>query len=301
VTAAAPPLPSPPAPVFWQRARRWAPVRIVCYLAALILVLVLFGRAAQALIPPPPSTLHALLLPAKNLAMAAALLVVYALLVRILEHRHAREIGLRRGGRQFAAGLALGVGLMSLVYLVLWSLGAARFGGGTGWGGLEVGLVSALTAAVLEELLLRAVLFRILEEVGGTSAAVLLSALVFGALHGANPDATPFSMVAIAIEAGTLLALAFALTRNLWLAIGIHAGWNFAEGNLFGAPVSGTPEMHSVLATVLTGPDLVTGGGFGPEASVVSIAVCLAAALVFSRLIRRQGHWRRAHFRLRLR
>jgi len=296
VTAAAP----SPAPSPWHRIRRSAPVRIVLYLAALILVPTAFGRATQALVPPAPSTLHLILLPAKNLAMAVTLLAVYALLVRVIERRHAREIGLRRGAGPFLVGLVIGAGLISLVYLVLWAAGHARFEAGTGWSGIEVGLIATLSTAVLKELLLRAVLFRVLEEIAGTTIAIVLSALVFGALQGANPGATPFSMLARAIEAGILLALAFALTRNLWLAIGIHAGWNFAEGSIFGAAVSGTREAQSLFGTELTGPDLMTGGAFGPEASIVSLGFCLATAGIFAALIRRQGHWRPPRLRLRL-
>ena len=235
----------------------------------------------------------------KNLVGAAAMLGVYALLVRGLEHRHAREVSVRRGAGPFILGVFVGTGLMAAVYLMLWASGLARFEAGSGWDGIEAGLVAALTTAIFEELLLRAVLFRILEEIGGTTAAVILSALIFGALHGANPGATPFSMLAIAIEAGIMLALAYALTRNLWLAVGIHMGWNFAEGSLFGAEVSGTKEAHSVWSASLTGPDILTGGAFGPEASVVSLGACLIVAAVLAVMIRHRGHWRPARFRLR--
>ncbi len=284
----------------WHRIRRSAPVRIVLYLGALILVLAGFGLATQALVPPAPSTLHLVLLPAKNLVMAATLLGVYALLVRVIERRHAREIGFRRGAGPFVVGLTVGAGLIGSVYLVLWALGQARFEAGTGWSGIELGLISAFSNAVLKELLLRAVLFRVLEEIAGTTIAVVLSALVFGALHGTYPGATAFSMLTTAIETGTLLALAFALTRNLWLAIGIHAGWNFAEGSLFGAAVSGTKEAHSLFNAELAGPNLLTGGIFGPEASLVTLGFCLGLAGLFAVLIRRQGHWRPPRLRLRL-
>lgn len=288
-----------PAPKRWNRVRRWAPVRILCFVAALILVLIVSNTAAKALIPPGPGELRLHLLMSKNLLAAAAMLGAYALLVRGLEHRHAREIGIRRGIGPLGIGVLVGAGLMGSVYLALWALGLARFDAGTGWSGIEVGLVSALTAAVFEELLLRAVLFRILEELGGTTIAVILSAIIFGALHGANPGATPFSVLAIAIEAGILLALAYALTRNLWLAVGIHMGWNFTEGSIFGAEVSGTKEAHSLLSAPLTGPELLTGGAFGPEASIVSLVACLIVAAAFALMIRRRGGWRPVRFRMR--
>ncbi len=262
-------------------------------------MLIAINATAKALMPPASSDLNAHLLMAKNLLAAGVMLGVYALLVRALEHRRAREIGIRRGVGPLAIGVLVGTGLMAMVYLVLWVLGLAQFEAGSGWDGIDVGLAAAFTTAIFEELLLRAVLFRILEEVGGTTAAVILSALIFGALHGANPGATPFSMLAIAIEAGIMLALAYALTRTLWLAVGIHMGWNFAEGSIFGAEVSGTREAHSLLSAPLTGPELLTGGTFGPEASVVSLGACLVVAAVLAILIRQRHGWRPARFRLR--
>jgi hypothetical protein len=109
--------------------------------------------------------------------------------------------------------------------------------------------------------------------------ALAISALFFGLAHAANPGATLFSSVAIAIEAGVLLALAFALTGRLWLAIGIHTGWNVAEGTIFGVAVSGTgAHPASVLHGALSGPALLSGGSFGPEASVAAIVVCVLAS-----------------------
>jgi membrane protease YdiL (CAAX protease family) len=183
---------------------------------------------------------------------------------------------------------------------VLWGLGHVAFATGTGLNGLGGGLAVAFAAAVLEELLLRAVLFRLLEEATGTTIAVIVSAIVFGLLHGLNPGATPLSTAAIAIEAGVLLALAYALTHNLWLAIGIHMAWNFTEGSVFGAAVSGGAQSQSLVRSVISGPDWLSGGAFGPEASIVSVAVCLLASLAIGTLIVRARGWRPRSFRFAL-
>jgi hypothetical protein len=84
------------------------------------------------------------------------------------------------------------------------------------------------------------------------------------------------ALSAVAI-AGLLLGAAFALTGRLWLPIGIHIGWNFAEGSLFGTAVSGGQLGGSVIVGKLSGPDILTGGRFGPEASIVTIVVLLMA------------------------
>ena len=96
-----------------------------------------------------------------------------------------------------------------------------------------------------------------------------------------NPGATIRSSVAIALEAGVLLGAAYAATQRLWLPIGLHAGWNFTEGSLFGMTLSGNTMGVGLLRGSLSGPQILTGGAFGPEASIVAVMVCLVAAMYF--------------------
>jgi hypothetical protein len=158
--------------------------------------------------------------------------------------------------------------------------------------GLGGDLAVYFAAAVLEELIMRAVVFRLVEQIAGTVIAVIFSAVLFGLLHAMNPGATLVSTSAIAIEAGVLLAVAYALTRNLWFVIGIHVGWNFAEGALFGAKVSGSEATHALIRTSISGPDLISGGGFGPEASLVSVGLLAAASVVIGVMVVRRSAWR---------
>jgi len=284
----------------WTRIRRWALTRLVLEAAALFGTVIVASRVLSFFVPAEPSALHAGLAMARNLIVAGLLLAVYALLVRQLERRRATEVDLRLSGWQFPLGAVLGIAMLAGVYGILWAAGIATFGPGSGSQGLGAGFIAMLLAAVFEELVFRAVLFRIVEQACGTTAALVASAVIFGIAHGANPGATLLSDVAIAIEAGLLLAAAFALTRNLWLAIGIHTGWNFAEGDLFGALVSGTRPSHTLIRSTLTGPDLLTGGPFGPEASVVAIVVCGCAALILGIWAVRRRRWQPRSLRLAL-
>jgi len=278
----------------------WALLRILVFAVALVVTMIVVSRGLSLLVPPEPSPLHANLAMLRNLFLAALLLGLYALLVRWIERRGASEINLRASGAQLPIGTALGMALMAGVYLILWNVGRASFAPGTGMDGLAVGLVAAFLAAVFEELLLRAVLFRIVEQACGTTIGLVVSAVVFGLLHSFNPGATAFSDAAIAIEAGLMLAMAYALTRNLWLAIGIHMGWNFTEGSLFGAQVSGGVTSHSLIHATLSGPELLTGGAFGPEASIVTVVVCGLTAGVMAIMVVRRGGWRPLRFKLAL-
>ena len=135
-------------------------------------------------------------------------------------------------------------------------------------------LVLGLTAGVSEELMFRGVLYRFVEQSWGTWWATAVSGLFFGVAHLGNPHATVQGAIAIAIEAGVLFALIYALTRNLWLLIGFHAAWNLAQGMLFGSVVSGTStEQPGWLVSHPRGPDWLSGGGFGIEASPITVLV----------------------------
>ena len=276
-----------------SRVSRWTVVRILVMAAALVVTLIGAGQLLAVLVPPPPSPWHAYAAMARNLAVIGLLLAVYVGVVRWLERRRARELAPAAGAIQLPAGALVGVALMASVFLILSAMGLGVLSKGDGLPNLPAAVVAAAVAAVSEELLLRGVLFRIVEEAHGTTIGLVVSAAVFGLLHGLNPGATLFSDAAIAIEAGVLLALAYAVTRNLWFPIGLHLGWNFTEGDLIGVPVSGGAAPHSLFRAVLHGPDLLTGAAFGPEASVVTIAVCLAMSLLFGVVVVQRGGWRR--------
>jgi membrane protease YdiL (CAAX protease family) len=190
------------------------------------------------------------------------------------------ELSLRRLPRGLALGVLAGLLLFSAVVGVLWLLGSYHVIGRNPAAHWLLALLSVgLGAGIGEEIITRGVLFRIVEEGLGSGWALLLSALFFGFAHGHNPGATMWSSAAIAIEAGLLLALIYHLTRSLWPCIGLHAGWNFAQGTLYGIPVSGN-HADGWLVSSRSGPDWLSGGSFGAEASVVALLLCSACSLV---------------------
>jgi len=137
--------------------------------------------------------------------------------------------------------------------------------------------------------MMRGIIFRIIEESLGTWIALVLSAILFGAMHLGNPNATVSSALAIALEAGLLLAACYVLTRRLWLAIGLHLAWNFTQGGIFGVAVSGTTPM-GILQSTLTGPDFLSGGAFGAEASIFAVVVCTSGFIFVIVKAYRKGH-----------
>lgn len=226
------------------------------------------------------------------LPLAASLIVgtglAYWIVGRFVERRRLFELAPGRlGGLLW--GLLLGVVLISVVVVVVFALGGLRFDGVAAPEGWETILFMAgFQAGIVEEILFRGILYRYVEELLGSWVAVATSALLFGFAHAMNPGATILSSVAIAIEAGILFAALYALTRNLWLLIGLHFAWNVTQGLLYDISVSGV-DVHGWIRTSPTGSDLISGGDFGVEASLVTVVLLGGLAVYLLVLAQRRG------------
>lgn len=274
----------------WRSLHRKAPVRLLVFFVALFAADVGGQLGLTWAYHHAPTGAADWMALGASVSLAAVLLGIYAALVHGIEHRAASELapGAGRGFAGVIVGFALFVAVVALMHVA----GAARFDGEAASFDLLPMLAAAILAAVAEELAFRGGVFRILEDGYGTAVALVLSAALFGLMHSLNPGATIASTAAIAIEAGVLLGAAYALTDNLWLPIGLHFGWNFTEGGVFGVAVSGGVAGKGVFTVRLAGPRLLTGGKFGPEASVIAVAVCFAAALVLIGATVRAGRWK---------
>jgi uncharacterized protein len=272
---------TPPSASAWQRWLVYSPAaRIVIYAAMVFGIGFLIHPIAPALgwtAKTATPLQHAL---AMLLIELASTVIAYLILVYLIERRSPRELSLRAIPTYGVAGLLGGAALFSIVVGLLWLFGSYHVSGTNpqvDW--LPAVLVGGVTAGIAEEIVTRGALFRILEEGLGTWAALAISALFFGGMHISNPGATLWSSLAIAIEAGILLALVYHVTRSLWACIGLHAAWNTMQGPVYGIPVSGF-DKPGWLVSSRTGPDWLSGGAFGAEASVVALATCSVVSLV---------------------
>jgi membrane protease YdiL (CAAX protease family) len=207
--------------------------------------------------------------------LIAILLLIagYELVIRRLGEHPRDDYRDPKALRNLALGLGAGLLLFSLAVGVAALMGVYRITGEGDSSDLLRALIGpAIWAAFSEELIFRGILFRWIEEFGGSWAALLLTSAFFGAAHLANPNASPIAAVGIAFEAGVMLGAAYMLTRSLWLPMGLHAAWNFTQGEIYDIPVSGTP-VHGLLVARLSGSPLLTGNGFGLEASPIAIIV----------------------------
>lgn len=202
----------------------------------------------------------------------------YMLYARYAARRDADELAVARAA-DLLRGYALGALLMLAAVAIVAFAGDLKLSAG-GWPTLAGLPGVALLAGVYEELIARGIVFRNLENVFGSVIAIALSAVLFGWLHLGNPHATTLSVFAIGLEGGVMLAAVYMATRSLWWTIGAHFAWNFTETGVFGIADSGNPG-NGLLHAEFSGPEWLSGGVFGIEASAIAVVVCLAAALVF--------------------
>ena len=127
-----------------------------------------------------------------------------------------------------------------------------------------------------EELVFRGYLLQNMAEGLGMIAAIVVSCLLYGLVHAANPNAGLLSSLIIVLF-GFLRIYGYLATGLLWLSIGMHIGWNFFQGPVFGFAASGHLEEQTVIRHDLAGADWLSGGDFGPEASLVTVPVILLA------------------------
>lgn len=235
-----------------------------------------------------------LLLPVLGAALAV---VVYRVVMRFLARRRTPEIAARRAVPEALLGAALGLGFVAVSAAVVTALGGYTFRVADVDLLAVVAPILAVTvgAAVVEELVFRGLALQALERLLGSWVALAVTAGFFGLTHLFNPGATPWSALAIAIEAGGLLGAAFLWRRNLWFVIGLHLAWNAAVA-LLGIPVSGHAAPGLLVADV-SGPSVLTGGAFGIEGSLVTVTLGALIAVPLLVLARRRGRLVPAHRR----
>jgi len=222
-------------------------------------------------------------------------LIVYASSIYIasrwLDRRSFESLGLKVG-RQALFDLLAGIGIvlvqLGFIYGIMSSLGWLTFDG-FAWEFDAPGTVLMTTLLFFvifllvgwnEELLSRGYHLQTIASGLNMFWAVLISSAFFGLLHLDNPHATWVSTAGI-FFAGVYQSYGYIRTRQLWLPIGLHVGWNFFEGVVFGFPVSGF-DIYALTRIQVTGPVSWTGGAFGPEAGLILLpSLIVGSALIY--------------------
>lgn len=233
---------------------------------------------------------------------AAATTLAYVVMVRWADRRSLASAGLTARGlfSETGIGLLIGGGVFSAVMGMMRAVGVYHVGGVNPHFRPLVPLLLFLFLAVFQEIAVRGYIFQTLERRWGTGIALAGSTVFFGLAHLGSPVhglTTAQWLVGpafISIETGLLLTAAYLLTRRLWLPIGIHWGWNFFESSIYGTANTGAwgNEPNTLFSDRFTGPFLLTGGPFGPEASVICLVIGTYAGILLLRLAIRKGQWR---------
>lgn len=233
-------------------------------------------------------------------AMFVVALAATVIVLRFDGRRSLNVIGLPWSGfaREIGWGLVLGIAFVVPAVVIAVGVGGLRYGpdagtwieyGGTGlWAALIL-----LVAATGEEILVRGYPLRVLADRWGRGAALVLTSLMFAVLHGANPNVGVLALANIVL-AGFLLGLICLKTGSLWVASGVHMGWNLGTGFLADLPVSGLEIVDAPLIEVTrAGSPLVTGGQFGVEAGLAATVAMVIAILVVVRTEIPRSRWSR--------
>jgi hypothetical protein len=242
-------------------------------------------------------------LPGGNLAQiagGAGILLSIWIARKFLDRRTYNSLGVAPEGswlRDTLVGIGIAALIMALAFVMLFALGWLRVDGflwqtADGWDALLdvlIWLGIFLAVGYYEEVLSRGYHLQNLADGLNLFWGVAISSSVFGALHLTNPNASIFSTIGIT-AAGVFLAYGYLRTGKLWLSIGLHIGWNFFQGVVFGFPVSGLDTPRIVQHSV-SGPEWFTGGSFGPEAGLLSVLVMIPGALLIWLYTRETTAW----------
>ena len=263
--------------------------RIAVQMAVMLTLTVFFSCGLGVVMYLAPGTDW--MVPAMILGTGLPVLISVPLARKLIDRRSVQSLGLQLD-RGWWRDLLIGIGIAALQIGLVFALELAF-----GWADVtgfaweeQAGLAAAasiflwlllfIAVGFYEEFLSRGYHLQNLEEGTNTFWAVVISSAVFGIGHVLNPNASPISTLGI-IAAGFYLAYGYLRTRRLWLPIGLHIGWNFFLGPVFGFPVSGLDSWH-LLTLNVSGPEWFTGGAFGPEAGLVSlVAQVLGAGLIW--------------------
>jgi len=223
---------------------------------------------------------------ARLAVMFPALIYFYRLFARKIEQREAYEFTTKGALSESLVGILAAVFIIGGTVAVMWATGVYRIVGFNEPSLVFNFLLLYATGSLLQEIMARLLIFRLTEEMFGTWAAIIISSVIFGLLHAANPNQTPLSIFTLTITSFAFIG-PFILTRRIWMVWGVHFGWNFTQAGIFGMPNSGIP-FSGWIEPVIEGPLWLTGGAVGVENSALTVGLALLVSWVFFVMVRKR-------------
>ena len=216
---------------------------------------------------------------ARDLLSFISMLLMYRLFTRVIEKRAPYEISGNRMLREFGSGTLISIGIVGSMVLLLVVLGYYRIDHFNPATNLIDRFFQFGIGSFIEELAIRMILFKLIEEWCGSWISMVLTGILFGFAHIFNPNATVWTSLGLVVSDTILFAGAYMLTRRLWMVWGIHMSWNWFQTAVFGMPNSGK-TFAGWITPEISGPDWITGGAFGIEASYIQIVLSFFIGII---------------------
>ncbi len=224
----------------------------------------------------------------KGLFVSFSCILSYILFFKKYDKRAITEFSAKGLAKNLTIGILIGFVLQSFTILVMYLNGNYSVVNINPVSFILIPFAIMFTVAIIEEILVRGIIFRIVEEKLGSYISLTISSVLFGVFHLANPHGTLISGICIT-TAGFMLGAAFIYSRNLWFPIALHFAWNFTQSGIFGAITSGNEKTSSLLEAKIHGPEFITGGEFGPEGSIQAIVFCALGTILLLVLSQKQN------------
>ena len=209
--------------------------------------------------------------------------------VKVIEKRSLSSIGFNKNNwlKKYSLGFLIGLVMMSIIVLILLSFGyitveknPIQLVGISAISSILVILFGWIIQGATEEILTRGWLLNVLSTKYNIGVGLLISSTLFGLMHLTNPNVNYIAVINI-ILVGLFYGLYVIKTNDLWSVCGMHSAWNFAQRNIFGFEVSGLDiSVGTLIDLNLVENDFITGGVFGPEASIVATFVLLLSIII---------------------
>jgi len=207
--------------------------------------------------------------------------LAYTFYAKRIEKRTAFEMNTKKWYTEFSSGVAVGGGLVILITLILALFGFYKIDSFNSPVVLFERIFRYGIGSFIEEMIFTIIIFKLIEEYAGTLTSIVIVSLLFGFMHLGNDNATVLSSIYMALEHLIILA-PFILTRRIWMVWAVHFSWNYFQTAVFGMNNSGMAHK-GLINPIVTGPEWITGGSFGIEASYLAIALQCAVGLIILR------------------
>jgi len=224
----------------------------------------------------------------KGIIASSFVAFTYIFFYKKYEKREIGEFSSKGLLKNTILGVLIGTTVQGLTIIVIYFWGNFQIISVNPFSSIITPFAIAFSVAIFEEILLRGIIFRIVEEKLGSYISFAISAIIFGAVHLLNPDSSVISSICIGIV-GFVFGASYIYSRSLWLPIAIHFSWNFVQSGIFGAITSGNEKTSSLFNTNISGAELITGGAFGPEGTIQAILFWLLVSIIFMVIITKQN------------